>query len=204
MNGNRDSLLAAKKALLTVDYLATLEGSELFSSSLVGFEFELVELFNHKTQKHQNGDPVRMVKCQRPGKLNQWYLTSFMKNCEVSLVESGVDFITGPLARATSETNNLVVRFKVEGFTPSMDRAGYPMYSQQVYSEMKVRKFLRGAFDDYLSKEWSDAKSEARERVRAAEGLFLDSLCGPDGKLKPEAEAKYRLGTLTIRVMEVI
>ena len=204
MNGNRDSLLAAKKALLTKDYLAALEGSELFSASLVGFEFEVVDLFNHKTQKTANGDPIRLIKCQRPGKTNQWYLTSVMRNCEVTSVEDGVDFVTGSLLHATAVTDNLIVRFKVEGFEPSEDQFGYPIYSMQVYSESKVRKFLKGAFDDYIAKGWSEAKGEARNRVRAASGLFMDSLCDEHGKLTAEAEAKFRLGTLRIRVMEVI
>lgn len=204
MNGNRDNLLAAKKALLTKDYLAALEGSELFSASLVGFEFEVVDLFNHKTQKNNNGDPIRLIKCQRPGKTNQWYLTSFIRNCEVTSVEDGVDFITGSLLHATATSDNLVVRFKVEGFEPSEDSAGNPIYSQQVYSESKVRKFLRGAFDDYIAKGWSDAKGEARLRVREATGLFRDSHCDSNGVLTAEAEAKFRLGTLKIRVIEVI
>ena len=203
MNGTQDSLLAAKRALLTKDYLSSLEVSELFSNSLVGYEFELVDLFTHKTLKTTQGDAVRMVKCQRPGKTNTWYLNSFMRNCEVVAVEQGVDFVTGQLIRATSDTDNLVVKFKVDGFTPSEDSYGNPIYSLHVYSESKVRKFLKGDFEAYISKGWSDAKGDAVARVRAESSLFVDSLC-ENGKLKQDAIDKFQLGTLQIRVMEVI
>lgn len=205
MNVNKDSLAAAKRQLLTVDYLSSIEASELFSQSLVGHEFTMVELFAHKTQKSASGDPIRMVKCQRVGKVNTWYLTSFLKNCKVTSVSDGVDVKPGALTQVITEQDKLVIAFKVEGFVPSTDASGNPLYSLRVYSEMKVRNFLRGAYDDFSSREWSDAKGEAINRVRShSSELFLDDYLDAKGQLKPEIEERYRLGTLNIRALEVI
>lgn len=205
MNGNRESLLAAKRALLTVDYLSSLEASELFSKSLVGQEFELIDLYAHKTQTTTSGDAVRMVKYERVGKINTWYLTSFMKNCKVSSVEASVNCPVGiSLANLASEHQGIVLRFKVEGFEPASDNDGNPLYSLRVYSESKVRKYLKASFDDFIQRGWSEAKGEAVRMVRAHSNLFVDSLCDESGRLTPESENKYRLGTLLIKVIEVI
>lgn len=205
MNVNKDSLAAAKRQLLTVDYLSSIEASELFSASLVGHEFTMVDLYAHKTQKSANGEPIRMVKCQRAGKLNTWYLTSFLKNIKVTSAVDGLGIQPAPLTQIISEQEKLVIAFKVESFTPSSDASGNPLYSLRVYSEIKVRKLLKGAFYDFISREWSDAKNEAISKVRAKSAeLFIDEYLDESGKLKPEIEDRYRLGTLNVRALEVI
>jgi len=197
--------MSAKKALITVDFLSSLEASELFSASLVGKSFELIDLFTHKTQKTASGDPVRMVKCQRTGKINQWYLSSFLKNAMVSSVELNVDCQTGlTLVQLLQQHDKLPTVFTVESFTASSDSNGNPLYSMRVYSESKVRNLLKGMMDAYLEQGWSEAKNEAIAKVRAnSASLFIDELC-EDGKLTKENEDKYRLGILKLRVAEFV
>lgn len=206
MSINRDSLMSAKKALITVDFLSSLEASELFSNSLVGKTFELIDLFTHKTQKTASGDVVRLVKFQRTGKINQWYLSSFLKNAMVSSAELNVDCPTGlTLVQLLQQHDKLPSVFTIESFVASNDSNGNPLYSLRVYSESKVRSLLKGMMDSYLEQGWSDAKGEAIAKVRANSAtLFIDELCDDQGKLTKENEDKYRLGTLKLRVAEFV
>lgn len=200
---NKDSVISLIKQLVTVDYLSSIEASELFCNALVGKSFELIDLPVIKSKL----DPTKellQVKYQGAHRNNTWFLGSFLKNAVVSSAENGVVCPIGVDLIQLRQADKFVYRFTVEGFTPSMDSIGNPYYSKAAISEIKVRKLLKGdLLDAWLSREWSDLKTEASNMIRANySSLFRDDLCD-GGKLTQQAEDQYRLGTIKLRVAEV-
>jgi len=200
----KDSVINLLKAVVTVDFLSSIEASELFCNALVGKSFELVDVPVLKS-KVDPAKEIPQVKYQGKHRSNTWFLGSFLKNATVVSAENGVDCPLNVSLIELRRKGKFATRFTVEGFEPSVDQLGNAFYSKQVTSELKVRKLLRGEMmEAWLSREYSDLKIEATNLVRANYStLFRDDLC-TDGKLNKQAEDIYRLGTIKLRVAEVV
>jgi hypothetical protein len=200
---NKDSVINLIKQVVTVDFMSSIEASELFCNNLVGKSFELIDLPVTKSKVNPNKE-ILQVKYQGKHRNNIWFLSSFLKNAMVSSVEDNVDCPVGVSLIQLRQADKFPYRFVVEGFIPSNDPMGNPYYAKAAISEVKVRKLLKGdLLDAWLSRDWSELKAEASDMVRANySSLFRDDLM-KDGKLTKEAEDQYRLGTMKLRIAEV-
>lgn len=203
MTANQDALVSVIKSIVTVDYMSTIEASELFCSALMGKTFELIDLPVVKSTVDPTKE-IYMIKYQGKHRNNTWFLSSFLKNAFVESADTGVDCPTGIGLIQLRQQDMFMMKFTVDGFEASTDPMGNPYYSKGVLSDMKIRKFLKGEMlEAWQSRKWSDLKEEATNLIRSNYAqLFKDNLC-ENGVLTAAAEAQYRLGTIKIRAAQV-
>jgi len=201
---NNDSLIAAAKQYITVDYLSTLTDADGLTAELIGREFTLESIAPHPKLKGFNDEPKLMVKVRRKDKVNEWFADSLLTKFSVGSCDPGISLDLGLTYGEVFALGKVILRFEVTGSTPAFDRMGNPMYRRDAISAVKVQKLLKGDYDAYRSREISPERTEARRLVQAnIEDLFLDSLC-KGGELTPENLIKYRVVNPIIRVIELL
>jgi len=201
---NNDSLIAAAKQYITVDYLSTLTDADGLTEELVGKMFTLESITAHAKLKNFNDEPKLMAKVRREGKVNEWFADSLLTKFTVGSCDPGIELAEGLTYGDVFALGKVILRFEVTGSTPAFDRMGNPMYRRDCISAVKTQKLLKGDYEAFRSREISPERTEARRAVQAnIEDLFLDSLC-KGGRLTPENEIKYRVVNPIMRVCELL